>query len=330
MIKRIILSCLLCSSILFAQEETPFKKSADSIIRATFPKTRLINVDYNQSMSRDFESTLFDNDYQEGKIANQKTVNISANLPIFRTKKWTLTGSAKYQYVEFEFEKLENVTTTTLFEQNGTVDFHNFSTALSSTYFSKLFKKPVIYNASLIVDGNDKGLERIKGMIGASLVIMKTERTTMTIGAVAFIDPTAQIPFSPLFTFNHKYKNSAWEFDFIMPQRILFRRTISPKGRLSIGSEFGNNGFYVNVDETNYPSVFEYSQLEINSGLIYEHKLADNIFLTVKGGATNFISNRLTEKGEQSKDYIYKNKQDMTGYFNLGLSINPFKKKGKK
>jgi hypothetical protein len=329
MLRFIILICLLCLPfILNAQDETPFKKEADSIIRAEFPRTRLFNIDYNQSLSRDFESKLFGEDFQKGTIDNQKTVNMSANIPFIKTRKWSLTGSASYKYVEFEFGEIENMSTATpLFEQNSIENFHNFSTALSSTYFSMLFKKPVIYNASLIVDGNDKGLERVKGMLGASFILKRSATTTITLGAIVFIDPTAQIPFFPTFTYNYKFKKSTWEFDFILPQRILFRRPISTKGRLSIGTEFGGNGFYVNVDQANFPDVFEYSQLEINSGFTYEHKLSNSVFATVKAGVTNFISNRLTEKGEPSNDYIYENDQDMTGYFNVGISFNPFKKK---
>ncbi|KOH46722.1 hypothetical protein [Sunxiuqinia dokdonensis] len=115
-----------------------------------------------------------------------------------------------------------------------------------------------------------------------------------------------------------------WEFDFIMPQRLLLKRILSQKSRVSIGSEFGGNGFYVNVDQPNYPKVFEYSQLAINSGLTYERKITKMVYATIKGGVTNFVSNRLTEKGKDTQDYIYKNSQKMTGYFMVGFSFNPF------
>lgn len=50
-----------------------------------------------------------------------------------------VTRSLDYQFNEFEFDNVKT-TDVTGFEQNGIVDFHNFSTALSSTYFSSLFK----------------------------------------------------------------------------------------------------------------------------------------------------------------------------------------------
>jgi hypothetical protein len=329
MIRIISILIFLFISIAASSQETQFKKQTDSIIRSEFPITRVLNVAYGQSFARNFDSKLYDEDFQTGKINNQKTLKINANIPLIKTRKWTLTASGEYSFNEFEFKDLENISNTTIFEQNGIVDFHNFSTALSSTYFSMLFKKPAIYNASFIVDGNDQGFERIKGFIGASLILKRNANTTITAGVIAFIDPTSQIPFFPTFTYNHKFENSIWEFDFIMPQRIIFRRPVHTNGRFSIGTEFGGNGFYVNVDAPNFPKVFEYSQLELNSGITYEHKLAFNTFLTLKGGVTNYISNRLTEKGKDTKDYIYKNTQDMTGYFNVGVSYNPFVKRKK-
>tara|TARA_R110002020_G_scaffold143924_5_gene316762 strand:+ start:2653 stop:3645 length:993 start_codon:yes stop_codon:yes gene_type:complete len=324
----VIIITFFTTIIVNAQEpEKTFQEEAEKKIRAEFPRARVLNFEYGNSFSRDFDSQLFDEDFQTGEIKNQKTFSASANIPIYKTQKWSLTGSANYTFNEFEFNDLANVSSQVSYVQDNIVDFHNFSAALSSTYFSALFKKPVIYNASVIVDGNEEGLERVKGFLGASLIMKRTARTTITLGAVVFIDPTSQIPFFPTFTYNHQFKNSQWELDFILPQRLLLRRPVGSNGRLSIGSTFGSSGFYVNVDAPNFPEVFEYSQLEVNSGLIYEHKLTHNVILTAKGGLTNFISSRLTEKGEPNKDFIYKNEQGATGYFNVGFSFDPFTKK---
>jgi len=322
---------LFSNQLIFSQEkDSGIIEETTKQIKAEFPRTRILNFEYGQSLSRDFDSELFGEEFQEGEIKNQKTFNASLNLPFYYTEKLVLTASANYSFNEFEFDGLQNTSETVIFEQDGIVGFHNFSGSVSGTYFSQLFGKPVIYNASVIVDGNDQGFERLKGLVGASLIMKRTERTTITLGAIAFVDPTSQIPFFPTFTYKHNFKNSLWEFDFILPQRLLFRRYIGENSRLSIGSTFGGKGFYVNVNAPDFPDVFEYSQLEINSGLIYEYRLSDYIITTVKGGLTNFISNRLTEKGEPTEDFIYENDQNATGYFNVGFSIDPFAGKKKK
>lgn len=328
MVKTIlILALLLVTTLIQAQTQTDSLQQKTTLgIKEKFPRARVLNFEYGQSLSRDFKSELFDEPFQNGEIKTQRNFNASANIPIYRTRKWGLSGSLNYQFTEFEFD---NITTSdiTVFEQNGIVDFHNFSAALSSTYFSSIFKKPVIYNASIIVDGNEKDVERLKGLVGLSFILKRNARTTMTLGAIVFIDPTAQIPFFPTFSYNHRFENSKWEIDFILPQRLLLRRPLGENGRFSIGSSFGSTGFYVNVDNPNFAETFEYSQLEIKSGLIYEHRLSDYLIGTFQGGLQNFISNRLTEKAEPTSDFIYKNEQDATGYFQLGISIDPFARK---
>ncbi|WP_452223817.1 hypothetical protein [Lacinutrix chionoecetis] len=328
--KTLIIIAIICSST-FMKAQSPsdsLKKKATMDIKEKFPRARALNFEYSQSLSRDFDSQLFEQDFQKGDIKTQHTFNASANIPLYKTRKWSLTGSLNYQFNEFEFDNIET-TDITVFEQNGIVNFHNFSTAFSSTYFSTLFNKPVIYNASIIADGNDKGVERLKGLIGASFILKRTARTTITLGAIVFIDPTSQIPFFPTFSYNHRFKNSKWEIDFILPQRLLLRRFIGKNGRFSIGSSFGSTGFYVNVDNPNFAETFEYSQLEIKSGIIYEHRINDFLIGTFQGGIENFVSNRLTEKGEPTQDFIYENNQDATGYFKVGISIDPFAGKKK-
>ena len=283
---------------------------------------------YSQSLSRDFDSEFLELNFNDGKIKKQETFRASVNMPLYKSKnrRLNITGSLNYQLNKFEFKNVD-ATKSVIFEENGIVNFHNFSTAVSATYFSKLFTLPVIYNASLIVDGSNNGVERVKGIMGFTLIMKKTASTTITLGNIVFVDPTSQIPFAPTFSFNHKFKDSKWEFDFIMPQRLLFRRFIGKNGRFSVGSSFGGSGFYVDIDNTPYANTYEYSQLELKSGIIYEHRFNDFLIGTFQGGLQNFISNRLTKKGEPSKDYIYKNKQDATGYFQIGFSIDPFAKK---
>ena len=176
----IIVAVMLTSVLAISQEKkAKFHQKADSIIRAEFPRTSIFNVDYGHSFSRDFESKLLGENFQKGKLSNQKALNISTNIPFYRYKKWTFTASANYAFNEFEFNDLSTVSTTSSFQQNDISKFHNFSTSISTTLFSSLFKKPLIYNASLIVDGNNEGFERIKGLIGASLILKRTARTTI-------------------------------------------------------------------------------------------------------------------------------------------------------
>jgi len=326
-ITSLVLLIIISTSAIAQKSQDSLRQKAVKNLKEKFPETRLLNFEYNTSLDRNFSSDLFDQDFQEGDIKSQRNFMISTNIPVYKTRKWSFTTSMIYQFREFEFENIENPSTSPFFERNGIVNFHNFSTALSSTYFTFLFKKPVIFNASIIADANEENFGRIKGLIGFTFILKRTERTTITAGAIGFLDPSSQIPFTPTFSYNHRFKNSKWELDFILPQRLLIRKPIGNNGRLSFGSTLGSSAFYIDVKDQSYGSAFAYSQIELKSGIMYEHRLNDYLIGTFQGGLQNFISNRATEKGELTQDYTYKNKQDAAGYFQIGISIDPFTKK---
>lgn len=322
---------LLPQSILAQDSKSAHRDStqqrASKGIKEKFPSTRILNFEYDQSQNRNFHSKLFDKDYVNGKIKNQSNFRASANIPLYHKGTFTIMASGRYTYSKLEFTNLNNRYDSQVFEKEGISEFHYFSTAISATYFSELLNKPVIYNSSLFLDGNEKGFHRVKGFAGLAFILKRTKRTTITLGAVVIVDVTSQIPIFPTFSYTHKFKNSKWELDFILPQRLLFRRFVGKDGRLSVGSTFGVTGFYANVDSPGIPELNEYSQLEIKTGVIYEHRINHFLIGKIQGGLQNFISNRLTEKGKNTKDYFYSNNQDATGYFQVGFSIDPFAKK---
>ncbi len=326
-ITTIALFALLSMYAVAQNAQDTLRQNAVERIKEKFPVTRIFNFEYNQSLDRRFSSKLDGQDFQEGDIKSQRNFMASANIPVYKTEKWSFTASLFYQFSEFEFENIEAPSALPFFERNSIGSYHNFSTALSSTYFSVLFNKPIIFNASIIADANEENFGRFKGLLGFTFVMKQTERTTITLGAIGFIDPSSQIPFIPTFGYNHRFKNSKWELDFIFPQRLLFRRSVGENGRFSVGSMLGYTEFYIDANSQAYGTMFTYSQIELKTGIMYEHRINDYLIGTFQGGLQNFISNQATEKGEPAKDFIYENEQDGAGYFQIGISIDPFAKK---
>ena len=296
--KKLFLIALVAlgSSHAIAQDtQDSLRQKAVQRIKEKFPVTRIFNFEYNQSFDRRFSSELFDQGFQEGDIKSQRNFMASANIPVYKTEKWSFTASLFYQFSEFEFENIENPSVLPFFERNGIGSYHNFSAALSSTYFSILFNKPIIFNASIIADANQENFGRFKGLLGFTFIMKQTERTTITLGAIGFIDPSSQIPFIPTFGYNHRFKNSKWELDFILPQRLLLRRPVGENGRFSVGSMLGYTEFYVDANSQAYGTMFTYSQIELKTGVMYEHRINDYLIGTFQGGLQNFISNQATE-----------------------------------
>lgn len=192
---------------------------------------------------------------------------------------------------------------------------------------SSLFKKPIIYNATVSVDGNEDSFQRLKGFASAIIVLKRTPSTTITVGALALLDPSSIVPMTPLFTLNHKFKDSKWDFDFILPQRLLFRRELMENGRISLGTELNSESFYLNLKTSNLNGVYELNQLELKSGITYEYCFTPKIIAFAKVGFNNVLSTRITEKGERTNKYVYDHTEDTQGYVRVGVSYNLFQRK---
>lgn len=307
-----------------AQEKADMK-SFGKAITDKFPATRTFDVQYDNLGSTNYDSKLFGKPFESGRIENHTRVKVAFNMPFYASKsrRFVLTASLRYKYETYDFGNIYNVDLNDYYTRENQ-EIHYFAGALSATYISTLFNKPIIYNASATVDANQEKFQRVKGFVSASLVLKKTANTTITIGALAMIDPSSIIPFTPLFTYNHKFENSKWDVDFVLPQRLLFRNQLFENGRVSLGTELNSENFYINMSSPNLEGIYELNQLDLKSGITYEHRITPKIFAMAKAGISNIISIRITEKGEKTSDYIYDQNEDAQGYFRIGISYNPF------
>lgn len=321
----VVFSTVFLSFAANAQDETAVKKEVRKEIADKFAVARVFDVQYQQYLPSDYDAKLFGREYESGEIQNRMKLRVAANIPFLRKPRWTLTSSFNYKYESFELADVANRQDASIPVYSKTMDFHYLSAAVSFTYFARLFKKPFIYNFSVIADGTEKDVQRLKGLFAATLVLKKTERTTMTAGIIGLLDPASVVPVLPVFTLEHRFENSPWTFDFILPQRLFFKRPLFENGRLSLGTELASEGFYVALNQPGLARVYDFRQLELRSGITYEHKLHKSVIATFKGGIANVFNSRLTERGKSTNDYIYNTTQDGTGYFSVGVSFNPFK-----
>lgn len=321
-------SALLCLNVT-AQEVDSLKQKAQTVIADKFPFTRVFDVKYVQYLPQDFVSELLDKDYISGRIKNRGKFNFFANIPVVMKKKWNITATANYKYEFMETEQIKDGGGMPAPFYDKKYDFHYLSGVVSFTGFTTLFKKPFIYNASLIVDGTERDAQRVKGFVGGSFVIKANQKTKMTLGMIALIDKTSPVPVAPVFTLDHKF-NSGWMLDIILPQRLFIKHDIYDNGRLSFGTELVSDGFYFQSSQINPGNVSDYRQLELRSGVTYEHWLGDGFIGTFKTGLSNVFISRVSSRGESTNDYLLSTKQDGTGYFSLGFSYDPFSQRKKK
>jgi hypothetical protein len=323
---KIIWVLFVCASLkTMAQEKEAPMKSVVKAVTAKFPATRILDVQYEQLGPANFDSKLFGERFEKGRIEDHNRLKIAINVPFYtsESKRFVLTSSLRYKYETYEFGDIYKANSAAPFSRDKK-EIHYFAGALSATYMAKFFNKPIIYNATATVDGDQEKVQRLKGFVTANVVLKRNANTTLTIGVLAVLDPSAIIPITPLLIYNHKFENSKWDIDFILPQRLLFRRDLLEKGRVSLGTELNSESFYLHLDAPNLKGTYELNQLELKSGITYEYQFTPKIVGMFKTGVNNILSMRITEKGERTNRYIYDQKEDTQGYFRFGLSYNPF------
>jgi hypothetical protein len=310
--------------MLSQEKEAPIKTVVKEVTDK-FPTTRIFDVQYEQLGPSNFDSKLLGDRFERGRIESHNRLKASINIPFFssQSKRFVLTSSLRYKYETYEFGDIYNVNSAVPYTREKE-EIHFFAGALSATYMSSLFRKPVIYNATVSVDGNEDNVQRVKGFVTANIVLKRTPNTTITIGALAMLDPSSIIPITPLFTYNHKFENSKWDVDFILPQRLLFRRELLENGRIGLGTELNSENFYLNLNSAQLNGVYELNQLELKSGITYEYRFTPQIIGLFKAGVNNVLSARVTKRGERTSNYVYDQKEDAQGYFRIGISYNPF------
>lgn len=302
-------------NIAYAQKRDSIPLKVRAFIADKFPQNRDLYIDFSQTAPFQFSSKLDGKDLPENKMKSFQQLKAGTNIYFVKKRNWLLSTSLNYRYTSFNTQ--EPITA----EANQKNNFHYHSEAVNFNYFSKLFNKTAIYTATASVDGSDQHFERIRGMVTASIILKATPKVKMIVGLAGFIDPSSQVPILPIFTYENKF-NNGWVLDILLPKKLLVRKDIFANGRISLGTEMDNTSFYLYKNNRTY----EFRQLEINSGAIYEHHLGGNFIGALKTGIRAVPRARVFDKEESFKDYIFEASYKPSFYFNVGVSYNPFGK----
>jgi hypothetical protein len=286
-----------------------------------FPSARMLHLEYGQVAPYRYDANPSNGVSPKNKVTNQTFVKVNANVSFVRKQKWMLGATLSYRYIGATAEAAG-----ILFGNPGNTkeDFHYHSTSLNALYFSTLFHKTVIYSGSLIVDGSEQHFERLRGLLSGTLILKANAQTKIMVGITAIIDPSSQIPALPIFSYEHRFANGLMA-DVLLPQRIMFRKDIFKNGRLSLGTEMGQNSFYLyHTDST--AQKYEFRQTELNSGFMYEQLIGSSMSTFIKTGIKSSLNARVFKKNESVNNYVFEAKPNAAFYVTVGFSINPFAK----
>ncbi|SDK52969.1 hypothetical protein SAMN04487898_10967 [Pedobacter sp. ok626] len=325
-----VLGILVMSTKGFSQVTDSIPKKADDSLSIRkrvvafaadkFAIARPLNFEFSNTAPYHYKSKNEGNILPGGRLTRFQQTKLSANIDLIKRKTWLLSTTLGYKSTSTATEVVQTGTTAQTTLEN---DYYYLFSSLNLTYFSSLFGKRVIYNSSLVVDGSDKHFERIKGLFAGVMVLKANQKTKMTAGFMVNIDPGALTPFIPIFSYEHKFNNGLIA-DIFLPRSIQLRKFVfNRNGRVSLGTEMDGTSFYLyNLDGT--AQKYEYRQLDINSGLTYEHVIAKHFMLTAKSGVKATPAGRIFKKEETFQDPVYQITPDPAFYFNIGISFNPF------
>lgn len=311
---------LLLTTSGFAQEPTDSTTVAKRVAAFATDKltiTRPLNVEFTGNAPYNF-ITEEQGRETEHRAVDFKQAKISVNHNFIKGKSWYLGATLAYKFTTIDTE-------AKVFNGDGksgtTNEFHHFISSVNFTYLSTFFGKRAIYSSSFVVDASEESFERAKGFVSGIVILKADRKTKMTVGLFGNIDPTTKVPVIPIFTYETRFENGLI-VDITLPKSVYLRKNIHNNGRLSLGSELDGTYFYVkNIEGAS--GKYEYRQLDINSGVVYEFALGDFV-ITGKTGVKMVPSAKVFKKENSFRDSEYSIKPDPSFYLNLGVSFNPF------
>jgi hypothetical protein len=300
-------------------------KRVETYAADKFAVTRPLNIEFIYSAPYNYTSEREGKSLPESRVTSFSQLKVSTNFNFIKKQRWLLGATLGYRFTALETDITEPAAGSI---KTAEGNYHYFFSSLNFTYFSTLFNKRTIYTSSLQFDGSDKYVERVKGMLTGTMILKANQRTKLAVGLLVNIDPSAQTPFLPTFSYEHKF-NGGLVADIAFPRNFYLRKYVFGNGRVSLGSEIDRTSFYVyDIDSTSQR--YEYRQLDINSGLVYEHLIARYFVLTAKTGMKLTTTGRLFRKEDSFNSPVFKTSPDPTFYVSIGVSFNPFSVIGKK
>src|SRR5688572_9048873 len=114
--KRIISVLFVCTSLhTMAQEKNQPMQTVVKVITDKFPTTRILDVQYEQLGPTNYDSELFGNRFERGRIESHNRLKAAFNMPFYvsESKRLILTGSLRYKYETYGFGAIYNYTSNT-------------------------------------------------------------------------------------------------------------------------------------------------------------------------------------------------------------------------
>lgn len=319
--QRIILLTLslVIMSNLMAQDNknNPLKR-----MKTKFDGQSLVEIDYTYQTGSDYKLKMKRPNSglsEKGKVDNVQRANVAINVPVYYDKKGFIVSTfLRYNYAQTSFDRIDYKTPglDRLYHPKHE-DTHAFSGGVIGAYRTKLFDKSLLLALSVVADGSQKRFENMNGLFTATMTVIETESTRMSVGLFGSTSRAMQFPFFPIFTYRHRFEGTPYIIDIILPKQAHVSRLIGNDGRLSAGFGMDTQHGYVYPNQVGFKHTYTYDRIDMKMEAKYEHMFAKNLIGNINMAFVKCYRGVYREKND-TKD-VARFSQNAGVQFNVGL-----------
>ncbi|MBF9141947.1 hypothetical protein [Hymenobacter properus] len=197
----------------------------------------------------------------------------------------------------------------------------DLSFSLTAVRQDSLLQRPVTYLAS--VTGASRRFdwpEKFVGGLTALLTLRRTPETKLSAGLTVQLNPSVKIPISPVVSYWHRFGQSAWEVDALLPLRAHLRRPLlANKCWLSVGTEVMSTHSFGAGTVPGFSSTFEANSLSLQTGALFEYAVNPYFMLGIRGGLDTPVSMWVAAKN--SSRVLVEAEAENAAYVGLTMSV---------
>lgn len=319
----------MCMFITFASTAQENKNSRDSLLRIVtkinraYPSIRPYSFQLDRVGNRAYKTSFKKQEIEEGDVAESFRTRSYMTSPSYKKGNVVIYGTFTHVYQRLSLRNTESlVSDHPQFRAQRNVETHDLTLSLNGVYKDSLFNRPLIITSAFMLNSrNFKSVEKFTGRIGMILVLKATQNTVITAGAVANIDPSANLPFTPLFTYWHRFENQ-WQVDFVLPSRAYIRHPLK-SGWISAGTELSLVHGFDTPDQLILPGTYERSLMLLQSGINIEYPVSKNLLFGVRGGYESSIGARTVKLYERQKNHVSSSRIKTGEFISFSISFVP-------
>ncbi len=297
-----------------------------------FSRYRTVNAFWETKGTHNYTFETAGKEVEKRKKKNLHTLKFSTMVPILKLKH--ISFYANLQYSHYQFHTCDNddkATSSVIFLRNA---YDYFNGGLNGSYYTELFKKPLIISASVSADVWNEGSGKVYGTISAMMVLRNNKHTNFSIGIMG-MTLFNTMPVLPIVVWWHRFDNPSLSIEVSTGQFYL--RYQKDKQRISAGAAMGSENFYLHSYVGGSLETYYYCDAVLKPEIQYEYIINKRLYLTAHAGLSMVMKGRLYKKnrkgikvtdadtGKTEVEAIVKQDRSPVPFFNVGISYSLFK-----